>query len=683
MILAAAAGAAVWFLFPAKYTATAMLQISAAEPRMLTDRRDPTENSQDTAMYQRTQALLIKSRPVILAALKEGSVQQLGFVQQHDDPADWVERRLKAAFAEGTDVLRLSLSGYHPVELAALVNAIKDTYLRQVVDAERNQRLAKLTDLDKAQSAAQEKIRSQKDILIHLMDVLRTTDSQTVNHRQRLLIDEYSALTRELNSVESQVTVNETKVKTQEAELQSLKTVPVPEHLVSEDVERDPAVLRQRAELQAAEFLITNYDGFYEGLGGSQGRTKAEQALKTAKATLKKLRDNVRPEAVDRVRHKLVEEQEKKLRETRDQLEVVKRQAEKLRTKVTALNQDVDRLGARSVELEMRRSEVDEAERLLKAVREERERLHIELQSSKHRVTVLQSAEVPEASDVLGQGLRAGMTGLGMFVLGLFAVAFWEYRAGRIITTEQVASDLGLRVLGALPTVPRYPPLAKSSSGGERLLPLNSLVESIDGIRAQLLADNVSGPASRVLMIISATASEGKTMLASQLATSIARAGRRTLLLDCDLRRPSLGPLFDIGVTPGLSEVLRGEVELADSIQPVRGPRNLFILPAGKPDRQAIQALARQEMRTLLEKLRDQFEFVIIDSCPVLPVADALSISRLADGLLVSIRPAVSQVRQVTAACDRLQSLGVRMLGAVVNGDLYGASSYRELETRS
>src|SRR5439155_15590423 len=117
------------------------------------------------------------------------------------------------------------------------------------------------------------------------------------------------------------------------------------------------------------------------------------------------------------------------------------------------------------------------------------------------------------------------------------------------------------------------------------------LLESIDAIRAFLLRDSIL-EATRVVMVTSAVAGEGKTTLASHLAGSLARAGRRTLLVDCDLRTPSVHQMFELPLQPGFSEVLLEEIDLANAIQNTT-VAGVSVLSAGQWDREVMQALAR------------------------------------------------------------------------------------------
>jgi succinoglycan biosynthesis transport protein ExoP len=192
------------------------------------------------------------------------------------------------------------------------------------------------------------------------------------------------------------------------------------------------------------------------------------------------------------------------------------------------------------------------------------------------------------------------------------------------------------------------------------------LTESVDALRT-ILTRSEAGESNRVLMITSARDREGKTLLATFLANSLTRAGRRTLLVDADLRRPSIHELLALPGEPGLSEVIRGEAAVEDMIQ-IEEVTGLSVLPAGQCDSQVIQALARFDFAGLFEKLRQHFDFIIIDSCPVLPVADSLEIAQHVDSVLVSIRFPVSRVPQVHAACERLRAVKARILGTVVQG---------------
>src|SRR5207245_1166923 len=193
------------------------------------------------------------------------------------------------------------------------------------------------------------------------------------------------------------------------------------------------------------------------------------------------------------------------------------------------------------------------------------------------------------------------------------------------------------------------------------------LTESVDKARSMLL-HTAALEGIRTVMITSAVAGEGKTSLSCHLATSLARAGRKTLLIDGDLRRPSVHKMFDLPVDPGFAGLLRGDLtNEAEALRATPAP-NLWIVPAGQCDAATLAALAEGKIKPLLERFKDQFDFVIVDTSPVLPVVDALEIGRHVDVAIFSLLSDVSRYPSVFAAYERITSRGIRVIGAVMNG---------------
>jgi capsular exopolysaccharide synthesis family protein len=239
-------------------------------------------------------------------------------------------------------------------------------------------------------------------------------------------------------------------------------------------------------------------------------------------------------------------------------------------------------------------------------------------------------------------------------------VGYLEFRNRRLNGPSQVDEGLGIRVIGTLPSLssrkaldPSHPIVAQ-------------LTESIDGVRTILMHDSTS-KRRQVVLVTSAATMEGRTTVASQLAASLARAGRRTLLIDGDLRRPALHALFDVPLEDGLCEVLRAEVDVADVIRPTHA-EGLWLLTAGYCDVHAIHALATEQMQPVFDKLRAEYDFVIIDGAPVLGMSDALIFGQYSDGAVLSVRRDHSQMPKIHQAAELLRGVGIRVIGAVVNG---------------
>jgi succinoglycan biosynthesis transport protein ExoP len=192
------------------------------------------------------------------------------------------------------------------------------------------------------------------------------------------------------------------------------------------------------------------------------------------------------------------------------------------------------------------------------------------------------------------------------------------------------------------------------------------MAERIDGTRTNLMHTTSIAP-PRSVMVTSAEPHEGKTTTASQLAASLARSGRRTLLIDADIRNPGAHRIFEMQQGPGLCELLRGESERDAAVQPTR-TTNLWLLPAGRCDLRSVQAMSTAYLGTIIAGLCAQFEYVVIDSGPLLKVADSLMVGQHVDAAILSVLRDVSKVPNVYQACERLRSVGITVLGAVVNG---------------
>src|SRR5262249_6822092 len=235
------------------------------------------------------------------------------------------------------------------------------------------------------------------------------------------------------------------------------------------------------------------------------------------------------------------------------------------------LNEDCERLDKESkaitkkaLDLEVFRAEIAQAEDTLKRVSNQVEALTVE-EKAPPRVRVLEEGTVVNADQSKRQFMVAGGAGGGALLLVLFAFSWWECRALKISSTQEVEGKLGLSVMGIVPWIP---PAARRSAARDAYWQ-NVLLESVDTFRT-LLLHLAKTEQLRVVMITSAVGGEGKTSISSHLATSLARAGKKTLLVDCDLRKPSLHRVFELPGPNGFCEMLRGEAELAEAAQPTQ-----------------------------------------------------------------------------------------------------------------
>jgi capsular exopolysaccharide synthesis family protein len=210
--------------------------------------------------------------------------------------------------------------------------------------------------------------------------------------------------------------------------------------------------------------------------------------------------------------------------------------------------------------------------------------------------------------------------------------------------------------------------------------PRSPAAEAFRALRTAVLFSTPAAP-PKVIMVTSAGASEGKTVTSVNLASSLAEGGSRVLLVDVDLRRPRCHHVLGVTNERGLSSFLAGQAEFESVVHPVDGT-SLFFVPAGATPPNPAELVGSARMRDAVEQLRDRYDFVILDSPPVLPVTDAVVLGREADGVVLVVKGYDTPRELVRRARDQLLHASVHLLGAVVNnvdlnwGDHYFYNRY-------
>jgi capsular exopolysaccharide synthesis family protein len=238
-------------------------------------------------------------------------------------------------------------------------------------------------------------------------------------------------------------------------------------------------------------------------------------------------------------------------------------------------------------------------------------------------------------------------------------------------TTNEISSTLGLPVIGHIPTVEplKGQGVLKDSIADSSLAayhrPKSRLAESYRSVRAALFFGS-RGEKHRVIQVTSANPGDGKSTLAANLAIALSSSGKRTLLVDADLRRPRVHHLFGLSNDVGLSSIILGD-DVPDAIRSCSIP-DLHILTAGPSIESPAELLLAPRFGELLSLLREQYDFVIVDSPPLLAVTDPSAIAAHSDGVIMVVRVNKRSRPDSRRACEILQLIGARVLGVVVNG---------------
>lgn len=269
--------------------------------------------------------------------------------------------------------------------------------------------------------------------------------------------------------------------------------------------------------------------------------------------------------------------------------------------------------------------------------------------------TAARSPVSPRTKLIVGLGFVIGL------LVGLAVAAVRELLDVSVRTAEALAELSQVPVLGtvAFDSTVKSEPLVINRHA------LSPRAEALRQVRTNLEFLDATSPA-RLVVVTSSVGSEGKTTTACNLAIVIAEAKHSVLLIEADLRRPAASDLLGLERGVGLSTVLSGQVDLDDAIQRW-GSGDLSVLPSGLIPPNPSELLGSVRMTELLKQVRSQFDFVLIDTPPLLPVTDAAVIAASADGVLLVFRHGKTRRAQLLEAMRALTAVHARVLGTVLN----------------
>lgn len=264
------------------------------------------------------------------------------------------------------------------------------------------------------------------------------------------------------------------------------------------------------------------------------------------------------------------------------------------------------------------------------------------------------SASSPQKVPDLALGLLLGLVaGLGLAVLR-------DLLDTKVRTEADVREATDLSLVGSV----AFDPTASKRPLVVHLDPRSPRAEAFRSLRTNLQFVDV-GRRARRFLLSSAMPSEGKTTTVANLAITIAEGGARVLLIDADLRRPRLAEVMGVEGAVGLTDVLIGRAELEDVVQPW-GSAGLEVLPSGTVPPNPSELLGSKAMRALLETADGLYDYVIVDTPPLLPVTDAAVLSTMTDGVLLVAAAGRTRRPQLAGAVTTLAGIESRVLGVIL-----------------
>ena len=337
-----------------------------------------------------------------------------------------------------------------------------------------------------------------------------------------------------------------------------------------------------------------------------------------------------------------------------------------------------NKLNESAIEYTLLRRDVDSNRQLYEGLLEKLKEAGVSAGLKSNNFRIVDSARLPNSPVEpniprnLGFALVLGLTsGIGLAFL-------LEGLDNTVRATEQAQIISGLAPLGMIPLGSKT---AGEGSGTKRLAlassseavelvtqarPQSQMAESYRALRTSLLLSNLGAP-PKVIMITSALPQEGKSTTSINCAVVLAQKGVRVLLIDADLRRPSIHKTLGMAPRSGLSNVLTGSTTLQQAITHTSVLPNLDVLPAGTPPPNPAELLASSNMRDVLVDLREKYDHIVMDTPPTLSVTDAVVLSPRADAVVLVIRSGQTTKQALRRSRDILMRVNAKVAGVLLN----------------
>jgi capsular exopolysaccharide synthesis family protein len=557
--------------------------------------------------------------------------------------------RLRTTTTDASRVIEIRFLSENPEQAARIANAVADQYVSQKPDQQIVAALSSARLLERDIEGLNRNISESE----RKMEEMRNEHGLLPSANVKAVIEQLSELNKQLAVASGERVRAEGRL----AELQSVRGSRGADSAAS--VLGSPLIQRLQAEaaLLAARVgeMSTTYGESHPKI--AQARAELKDLDARIDAEVAKINDSYRKAlAVARAN-------EMSLRREVDQLKAQVAKANTFEVDVRALD---------------RRSEADRTLLTQQVARLSEAKAQINLLGPEARViskaTVPRSPSFPPKLAIMAAVLLLSATG------GTILAVMLERRDESIDSIAQIRQLTSARILGAIPIVKRARKDWLSPASHVLTEPRSLFVESLRAVWLQI--DRSRPGPGKVLLITSSVSGEGKSCIAACLARMLALAGHRIVIVDADLRRPTVSRAFGMEKSPGLAEFLAGGKELDDVLQ-MDGASGTYFIAAGTSIRAPADILQSPRLSQILRELSASFDSVIIDAPPVLAVSDASILAEQANMTMVVVRWRTTKTRTFITALQRMADLGIPVNGTVlsmVDSKKYGLYGYPDAE---
>ncbi len=563
---------------------------------------------------------------------------------------------LKVALSPNTRIIEVHYRSPDPQMAANVVNTLMQTYVENNFKARFESTMQASDWLQKQLLDLQMKVETSQEKLVRYQkehEILGTDEKQNI-------------ITEKLDELNKQLTTAESDRMEKEA-------------------------LYRLIESGDPDAIASSAGGLTETGSGAQSASQLLETLRAKQAEIKiqaaELNTQFGPSypKLNQLNNQLKEidlqiqaEMKKIASNVRGQYTTALRRESMLRDALEKQKQEANKLNESAIQYSLLKRDVDTNRQLYEGLLQKMKEAGVSAGLKSNNFRIVDSAR-PPLSPIEPNIPRNLMFAVVLGLASGIGLAFLlEGLDNTVRTTEQAQAISGLASLGMIPLGsksaregpnPKRLVIASSKEAVElvtQVRPQSQMAESYRALRTSLLLSNLGAP-PKIIMVTSALPQEGKTTTSINTAVVLAQKGVRVLLIDADLRRPSIHKTLGMGPHSGLSNVLTGSITLDQAISSTAILPNLFVLPAGTPPPNPAELLASSNMREVLIELQQQYDHIVIDTPPTLSVTDAVVLSQRADAVVLVIRSGQTTKQALRRSRDILTQVSAKVVGVLLN----------------
>jgi len=622
-----------------------------------------SEDDYDYTIALDTQIKILQSDAIALATAKALQLDQMPPFATPANPNDplaapsvdprkeaalmgFIQGGLKLAVVPKTRIIEIRFSNPDPQLAARVVNTLVNVYVEQNFKTKFESAMQTSDWLSKQLSDLQLKVETSQEKLVQYQ---KEHGILGIDEKQNIVTQKLDELNRELTAAEADRIQKESRYR--------LTGSGNPELIANMDSNALLPVLRkQEADLRTQI-------------------AQAEVQLGPAHPRIIELNSQLR-----QVQSSERQEVDKLAGRIKTEFQAASQRESMLRAALEGQKQAANKLNENAIEYSLLKRDVETNRQLYEGLLQKLKEASVSAGLKSSNIRVVDVARVPLAP-ARPDKRRNILLSLAMGLLGGVVLAFLlEAVDNTVRTPEQAQALSNLPALGIIPAShmaalrfrSQRALLAKSGTSRETVelvtyrRPKSDISESYRALRTAILL-SASGSPPRVMLITSALPQEGKTTTSINTAVTLAQKGARVLLVDADLRRPSIHKVFNIKPKVGLSTILTGSSKLENTITHVPQLPNLFLLSAGPPPPHPAELLGSNLMKQLISQWREQYDHVLFDTPPALSVTDSILLSVDMDAVVLVIRSGNTTKAALRRTRELLGQVNARVLGVVVN----------------